>query len=417
MSSHGPSLTAAERSICEAIRARDAQMRADLAAHVAIPTGWNHTAGLNEYRAILEERLLALRAVARAVPGEPKPAWISPSGARGSESGGAGDIPPTLVLRRERPGRPRILIACHLDTVFDPAGAFRAMTIAPDGKKAVGPGVVDMKGGALIAVNALEALEDAGADVSWTLLLNSDEETGSFHSAGALRAEARRNDVGLCTEPALPDGSLAIARMGSGQFKIEAFGRAAHVGRDFASGVSAVTALARAVAAAGDIADASRGRIVNIGPLKGGGATNVVPDHAAAWGNVRFPDAGIADELVEMLDALQVHPDDAAALPRVVVRRVLNRPAKPTTPAVERLALVARAAAESLGQRLPFSQTGGVCDGNILQDEGLATIDTLGVRGGGLHTEHEWIELDSLVERCQLMAVLLGRLSEGAHKQ
>jgi len=94
------------------------------------------------------------------------------------------------------------------------------------------------------------------------------------------------------------------------------------------------------------------------------------------------------------------------------VQATLNRPAKPTTDGTMVLANLARAVAEDLGQKLPFGKTGGVCEGNNLQAEGLPTIDTLGVRGGGLHTPQEWIDLSSLVERCQLLAILLSRLSE-----
>ncbi|QYU68548.1 M20/M25/M40 family metallo-hydrolase [Leptolyngbya sp. 15MV] len=138
-------------------------------------------------------------------------------------------------------------------------------------------------------------------------------------------------------------------------------------------------------------------------------APRAVPDLARAWGNLRYPTRDIADEL--RADLASLHRGAADDLPWVQTRLSLNRPAKPLTPQVERLALMARAAAEDLGQSLPFGKTGGVCDGNILQDEGLPTIDTLGVRGGGLHTPNEWIELDSLVERCQLLAVLIARLS------
>jgi len=97
----------------------------------------------------------------------------------------------------------------------------------------------------------------------------------------------------------------------------------------------------------------------------------------------------------------------------VKVEMSLNRPAKPLTPGTQKLAELARGVAEELGQKLPFGKTGGVCDGNTLQDEGLPTIDTLGVRGGGLHTPQEWIEVASLVERCQMFAVLVKRISEG----
>jgi glutamate carboxypeptidase len=167
--------------------------------------------------------------------------------------------------------------------------------------------------------------------------------------------------------------------------------------------------LARTLTALERLSDAETGVTVNVGPLKGGEATNAVPDYAAAWGNVRFPTKELGDRLGAAMDGLS---DEAGALPRVEIRRSFSRPAKPLIPETEALALRARAAAEDLGQELPFAHTGGVCDGNIMQDAGLPTIDTLGVRGGDLHRTSEWIDLSSLVERSQLLAVLLLRLNE-----
>jgi glutamate carboxypeptidase len=303
-----------------------------------------------------------------------------------------------------------VLIAGHLDTVHDPQGDFRELSINPDGKTAVGPGCVDMKGGLVIAVAALEAIEAVGEDASWTFFLNSDEETGTYHSSARLRAESQKHEYGIALEPALPGGELAIERMGAGQFMVETTGRSAHVGRAFTDGISAVTKLAECLVAIGEMPDPERGLILNVGPLQGGPVVNAVPDLARAWGNVRFPSQKESDEIAAMLDALATKED---ALPGVRVERSFNRPAKPLIPETEALGLKARSVAEDLGQQLPFKSTGGVCDGNIMQDAGLPTIDTLGVRGGGLHTPDEWIELDSLVERCQLLAVLIHRLCNG----
>jgi glutamate carboxypeptidase len=116
------------------------------------------------------------------------------------------------------------------------------------------------------------------------------------------------------------------------------------------------------------------------------------------------------DELATAFDALNT---DEGVLPSVRIRRSFARPAKPKTPAVERFALGVREAAEALGQTLPFTSTGGVCDGNILQSVGLPTLDTLGIRGGNLHRLDEFIEIPSLVERSQLLAIALKRLAEG----
>lgn len=270
-----------------------------------------------------------------------------------------------------------------------------------------------MKGGLVIATAALEALEEVGERVSWTFLLNSDEETGSYHSAAAIAAEAGsgKYGAGIALEPAMPDGGLVIERGGSGQFLLEAEGRAAHVGRDYFGGVSAVYALAEKVVEVSRFSDAEQGLVANIGPLEGGATTNTVPDRARAWGNVRFRTEVGAAELARRLEGLATVGE---WLPRVSVRHSFNRPAKPVTPRTEALALLARSCAEDLGQRLPFGRTGGVCDGNNMQAAGLASIDTLGVRGGGLHTPQEWIELPSLVERCRLLALVMMRVGRGA---
>jgi glutamate carboxypeptidase len=398
-------LNAAEQKLCASIEARRAALLDDLRLHVGLPTGGGNTAALDETRGLLTRRLEAIGARTELVPGDPKPDWLFEPGACG------GAPPPTAVCRNHRleAGATRILVCGHLDTVHDPAGPFRELALAPDRKTATGPGCVDMKGGLVIAVAALEALAEAGIDAAWTVLLNSDEETGSYHSERAIRTEARRHDFGLAVEPAMADGGLVVERLGSGQFMLECRGRAAHAGRGFEKGVSAVTALAERLVRVAALADAKAGKIVNVGPLQGGVAANVVPDLARAWGNVRFPTKAIADELRGGLESLATPPDSC---PSATVRTSFQRPAKPLTPGVQALAERARGVAEDLGQRLPFGKTGGVCDGNTMQDEGLPTIDTLGVRGGGLHTPQEWIEVASLVERCQLLAVLIARLSQ-----
>jgi glutamate carboxypeptidase len=397
-------LTEQEQRVAKNIQQRAHDLLEDLRLHVEIPTGGNNQVAIEETRERLGIRLQELGAKTHMIPGDAKPDWLL--------SGQQSDYtPPTAVCERLNGATEnRVMIAGHLDTVHDPKGDFLNLNIAPDGKTAIGPGCVDMKGGLVIAVAALEALEDCGVQANWTFTLNADEETGTYHSEKALADQAKLHDFGIALEPALPGGELAIERVGSGQFMIETVGKSAHVGRAFSEGVSAVVELARCITASAAFPEPERGKILSIGPVRGGVATNAVPDSAAAWGNVRFADQSIADELAVQLDALQTDPD---AMPAVIVRRSFNRPAKPLIPETEALAMRARAVAEALGQKLPFKSTGGVCDGNVMQHAGLPTIDTLGVRGGGLHTKDEWIDLTSLVERCQLLAILIARLSAG----
>ncbi len=394
-------ISAQEQRVLDLIRSRGPALLEDLKLHVGLPTGGGNTAALDETRERFAVRLRALGATTSFVPGDPRPSWLF-----GAEVGPS--TPPTMNAKRLVEGLPRILLSGHLDTVHDPAGSFRSLSIASDGKTATGPGCVDMKGGLVVAVGALEALEAVGVRSSWSFVMNSDEETGSFCSDRALREIAKGHDVGLVFEPALPDGSLVTHRPGSGQFFVECTGKSAHVGRDFTKGVSAVTALAERLVEISRWPDASRGLVVSVGPLEGGRVTNAVPDRARAWGNVRYPETGMMDELRQRYASIST---PAGVLPGCVVESTFNRPAKPLTPRVQKLAECAREVSTDLGQPMPFGTTGGVCDGNNLQAEGLPVIDTLGPRGGGLHTPTEWIELASLVERCQLTALLMMRLS------
>ena len=400
------SLTDLERDVCRRLEAMQQAMVDQLAAWVAIPTGRGHATGLHAQRAALAHRLRALGAVTRDISCEPRPDWIDPpwSGVAGADGV---DI---LVGEHAAPGA-RILLCGHFDTVHDPHSAFRELR-SIGGGRATGPGCADMKGGLVIALAALEAIRDAGHGLAWTFALVPDEETGSLGSAAALRSIAPGHAAGLVFEPAGAGDTLITERMGAGQFVIEAFGQAAHAGRDYATGRSAVRALCGAVLAAEAMSAPEAGRIVNVGPLQGGAVTNIVPDHARAWGNTRFSTTADEAAIHAALAGLAVGGD--AEVPRVRVRQLAGRPAKPLTPEVERLARIAQRASEDLGRPLPFGKTGGVCDGNNLQAAGLPTIDTLGVRGGNLHREDEWVDLDGIVDRAQLAALTILRTQAAA---
>ncbi|MEY3022329.1 MAG: hypothetical protein RIS86_1527, partial [Planctomycetota bacterium] len=361
--------------------------------------------GLARLRAILAARLGALGAAVDLVEGDPRPAWLVLPGQRA-------DAPPPAALRaiaKGGRGRP-VLVTGHIDTVHDPHGAFDRLERS-SATRATGPGAIDMKGGLVVLVHALEVLAELGVPVAWTALVNSDEETGSLHSQRAIRAEARAcaaaGGIGLAMEPALPDGTIVLERLGSATFRIECEGRAAHAGRDFAQGVSAVNALAARILEASRLVDLEAGTVVNVGPLEGAKATNIVADRARAWGNARFRDAAREDALRAALAALATAPD--ADLPRTRVDYESNRPAKPRLAAVEALAEEIRAIGAGVGEAVGFGKSGGVSDGNLMQAEGLPTIDTMGPRGGNLHRTDEYIDLDSMAPRAAMLAILLAR--------
>lgn len=203
-----------ERKVCDRIASRADELYANLARAVAIPTGRRFAPGLETYRALLIERLRGLGAAVELRPGSARPAWLDVPGAN-RDAGDQADPQPTVVATHVGSGEgPRVLMVGHIDTVHDPNGSFQTLTRSADGIRAIGPGAVDMKGGIECGMAALEALREAGVNRQWTMLLNADEETGSFESEDHLREEAKKHDYGIVLEPALPGGALATQRMG-----------------------------------------------------------------------------------------------------------------------------------------------------------------------------------------------------------
>ena len=392
---------AAVQRVIDAAHRRRGSMELDLAALVAIPTGCGHRHGLDAARVWMRARLEALGARVERVKGGVRPPWLRESAAGDDE----GDV---LIARGGESGSgPRILLSGHIDTVHDPQGAFRMIGEEQGGMRH-GPGAADMKGGLVVALAALEVLAEVGVHPRWTFVLNADEETGSFCSAHILERVARECDVGLVLEPAVGN-DFVMERPGSAQFRIDAKGRAAHAGRDAAQGISAVHALAQAICTVLAANDPANGCILNIGPLEGGAATNVVPADAAAWGNARYFTAPARAEVERVLGAIATKE---AALPRLTVEVVHNRPAKPATDSVQALASLAVACAAQVGCACRAVSTGGVSDANVLQHAGLPCLDGLGVRGGNLHRTDEFVVIDSLCERAAILALLIRRIME-----
>jgi len=170
-----------------------------------------------------------------------------------------------------------------------------------------------------------------------------------------------------------------------------------------------VHALAQSICTVLAANDPANGCILNIGPLEGGDATNIVPAAAAAWGNARYFTASARARVDEVLRSIVTSED---ALPRVTVEALHNRPAKPATAAVQALAACAMECAAKVGSACGAVSTGGVSDANVLQHVGLPCLDGLGVRGGNLHRTDEFVVVNSLCERASILALLMQRIME-----
>ena len=315
-----------------------------------------------------------------------------------------------VVKRPEAPVR--VLLTGHMDTVFAVDSPFQSCRWL-DETTLNGPGTADMKGGIAVMLAALAAFEgSAFADrLGWEIVVNSDEEVSSLGSAALLAEAARRCHLGLTYEPALPDGTLAGGRKGSGNFAAVVRGRAAHAGREIENGRNAVLAAADLALRLAALMTEHPGVNVNPARIDGGGPNNIVPDLAVLRFNVRPTTPAEQAAITTAIDRLLVEVAAAHEV-EITLDGSFARPPKPLDANQLRLFELVRDCGRDVGLDLAWRDTGGVCDGNNLAATGLAVVDTLGPRGGAIHSADEFLCTDSLVERARLSALLLMRVAQ-----
>jgi glutamate carboxypeptidase len=372
----------------------------------AVNSGSRNIAGLERMSALLADAFSALPGKVELVEAAPVET-VDASGKRVAVEHGRNLH---LTVRPDAPVQ--LLFTGHMDTVFGETHAFQRVRWLEDGVLN-GPGVADMKGGIAVMLAALKAVGAAqGADlIGYEVLINSDEEVGSLGSRSLIARAATSKLAALTYEPsALPDGTLAGARPGSGNYSLVIHGRSAHAGRNPEEGRNAILAAA-------DLAlrlDALRrdGLTVNPGRIDGGGPTNVVPDLAVLRVNLRPRTPEIEAEAKSQIEQAVA----AVAAERDVTIDVhggFDRPPKPMTPEMERLFGLVRDAGADLGQAIGWQPSGGVCDGNNIAACGVPVVDTMGVRGGKIHSMEEFLITRSLGERAALSALTILRIAEG----
>ena len=372
----------------------------------AINSGTSNLAGLAAMADQLAETFSAL-------PGDVslrEPATVTAISADGGEV----EKPhgPHLVLSVRPHAERRFILTGHMDTVFPESDPFQDVRWLDD-DTVNGPGTADMKGGIAVIAEALMAFEksDAASSVGYDVMINADEETGSLSSAPLIAELAAGKFAALTYEPsALPDGTLAHARGGSGNYSLTFTGKSAHAGRNPEDGLNALVAAADCAVRLKAMQHAELP--INPAKIDGGAANNVVPDHAVLRFNIR-PKSVEAAEAFE--SDLKVLLQDLQAQHEVSIHRHggITRPPKPVDARAQKLFDLVQRTGADLGQTFGWKSTGGVCDGNNIAATGVPVVDTMGVRGGSIHSPDEFMIVPSLSERAALSALVLHRLSTG----
>jgi len=300
-----------------------------------------------------------------------------------------------------------ILVLSHVDTVHEIGTLAGPLPFRVEGDIAYGPGIYDMKGGALIALAALRHIIASGQRSKLPIrhLFVSEEEVGSPTSREHIEREAKRARYVLVTEPCREGGKVVTARKGTARFDLRVTGRSAHSGSRHQDGRSAIKELARQILDLEAMTDYATGVTVNVGVVSGGTRANVVAEHASAAIDMRVPNPEIGEKAIARVLAIKPYDEDVV----LEISGGLNRPGYEKMPQIAALFEHARELASGFGLELEDVATGGGSDGNFTA--ALApTLDGLGVDGKGAHTHHEQIYISSLAPRATLMLRLMGTL-------
>lgn len=318
---------------------------------------------------------------------------------------GMGGFGGSVRARLPHPGHgkvPGILVSGHMDTVH-PLGVLARNPFRVEDGMAWGPGIQDMKGGNYAMVEAARRIHQAGwqTPVPVTFLFTPDEEVGTPATRSLIEDEARRNLAVLLPEPALADGGAVIGRHAIARYDLRTHGRPSHAGWALKEGRSAIAEMARRILEVE--AMTTEDCTFSVGVIHAGQWVNCVSTtcDAEALSMARTQDD--LDRGVAAMEALQGSRNGVV----FTVTRGVTRPVwAPGQPGTMRLYETAKDIAARIGFDLTADSAGGGSDGNFTGAMGIATLDSIGLRGKGLHTLEERIETASLIERARLAAGL-----------
>lgn len=301
-----------------------------------------------------------------------------------------------LHIYKHRGAKRQVFLGGHIDTVQ----GILAKPPRRDGDRYYGHGGADMKAGIVVLLKALQAVERSSmaGEIGWEVLITPDEEVGSPSSRAYYERYGEGKGAAFIFEPSPPGGAFVVSRKGSLTYAVTAHGKAAHAGRDFLEGRSAIVALCDFITKCDALN--SDDVVVNVGLMSGGSAANVVAERAMCKVNIRGADQAALDAVASKLEDL-TFPWHGVTFEKVLLTQ---RPPKVFDDKTKRLFDILKRSAATLGLPCDAVPSGGVTDGSTLAQMGIPTLDTMGVVGDHIHSPEENFLVSSLTARAELAA-------------
>ncbi len=410
----GQALNSVERQIVTAVESRAEEAIDLLERSVNINSGSMNFEGVREVGRLYREELDALGFETE---------WVD-----GTDFERAGH----LVARMRGGAAPHLLLIGHLDTVFEPSSPFQRFV--RDGDRASGPGVVDMKGGNAVIIQAMKALDAAGVldGLTLTIVMTGDEERSGRPlelARAVLYESAAAADIALAFENGDSNPATAVvARRGSTGWRVNVTGTPAHSSQLFQPevGAGAVYEAARILTGFYDALAGEPNLTFNPGVILGGtdvayepfdaggsafGKSNVVAEHAVITGDLR----AISIPQLEGARAKMAFVTRQNR-PRTSAEIIFDDGYPPLAPSEGnyRLLTLFDQASRDLGYGAVTAvnpRNAGAADVSFTAGLVEMALDGLGPGGGNDHTVDEWIDLPTLAQQTKRAAVLIYRLT------
>lgn len=373
---------------------------------VAIPSHVSQPAGIARVGAVMGRELAALgfKPADPAPPERSAPPWaeqvLSPAVSYD-------ELPDPHVWTRPGSGQKQLLLLGDLDAALALPGD--ACRLELRGERAVGPAVADMKGGLVVMLEALRRLaDDRRSAPPITIVLSGDEQAGSIRSASTIRRYGQTSRWALCMECARDGGRLMRSRGHIGVGLLAATGTDAHAGTNREAGRNAVTLLARAIVAIEDASLSDRTASVTPTIVSGGTRRSVVPGSASVVLDVRARDAASWDRVETRLSHLLRDLDDAD---RLRLDLYSHRPGLPATHKTGWLLDLIAGLGRQQGLAIEALDSLAAGSTAFLDSERVAVLDGMGPEGGELMTADEYVRVDSIGERADLLAATIAALA------
>lgn len=316
-----------------------------------------------------------------------------------------------ILIKHKEAINPKILLIAHMDTVF-PIGTAAERPFTIKNGLAYGPGVADMKASQVTLLYAMKYLHKKKEEIlkNVIIILNGDEEVGSPTSRELIEKVSKNVKYALVMEPARKDGSIVSSRRGGGRYILHVHGKAAHSGVAPEEGRSAIEELAYKTIKLNHLTDHEQGISVSVGIVEGGDAVNMIPDSATGYVDVRVSSEEQSLEVAKKIEEICSVPDVPGTT--IQLEGGITRPPMELDEKNQMLLDIVKEVGNSFGLIVKDTHTGGGSDASFPSHLGVATIDGVGPIGGKLHNEGEYLEIDSLTERCFLLAETVARLSK-----